>query len=338
VADQPGAPSVLRLKTVPVPVPGEGQALLKVAYVGMNPLDAMVRAGKVDFMPIAWPFIPGLEKTGVVVAVGPGVDASLVGARVIARSDFGGYGEFAVVKAAMLLTLDARIDFKTGCAYRGCSFTAWHGLYKAGRMQNGETVLVHSAAGAIGIMAMQIAKDAGCTVIGLCGGPAKVAYAKSFGPDHVFDYLQADWAEKVKAVTQGRGCDVILDGNGGPNAEKNVDLAAKLGRIVYIGATAGSYPAPVPVPALIFKNIAVVGMNLAPIEDPPGSITDRAIIEAAATGRWKIPISEVVDLADVADLHARLEARGVMGRAVIKVGGDLAAGPQSLEKSIKRMP
>lgn len=323
VADAPGAPSVLQLKTVAVPTPGDGQALMRVAYVGMNPLDAMARDGKIDFLPITWPFIAGLEKAGIITAVGTGVDASLIGQRVIARSEFGGYGEYALVKAKLLLKLDPRIDLKTGCVYRGCSFTAWHGLYKAGHLQKGETVLVHSAAGAIGIMAVQIAKDAGCTVVGLCGGPKKVAYAKSFGADHVFDYLQPDWAGNAKAAAQGKGFDVILDGNGGPNAEKNIGLAAPLGRVVYIGATAGSYPAPVPIPTLIFKNISVVGMNLAPIEDMPGSATDHTIIDAAATGRWKIPISEVVDLENASDLHARLEARRVMGRAVIRVGGDL---------------
>ena len=321
VADVPGPPSVLQRKLIPVPQPGEGQALIKVAYVGMNPLDAMAREGKIDFLPITWPFIPGLEKTGVVVGVGAGVDAGLMGQRVIARLGFGGYADYALANAKLLLTLDPRIDLKTGCVYRGCSFTAWHGLYKAGRLKNGETVLVHSAAGAIGIMAMQIAKDAGCVVIGLCGGPEKVAYAKSFGADHVFDYLEVDWPERVKAATHQKGCDVILDGNGGPNAEKNADLAAKLGRIVYIGATAGSYPATPPVPALIFKNIAVVGMNLAPIEDPPGSATDLAIIEAVVSGRWRVPISEVVPLENVAALHTRLAARQVMGRAVVQVGG-----------------
>jgi NADPH:quinone reductase-like Zn-dependent oxidoreductase len=324
VIDAPGPPAGMTLRQIPVPKPGEGQALIKVAYVGMNPLDAMARAGKVDFLPITWPFVPGLEKTGVVAAVGPGVDAGLIGSRVIARLGFGGYGDYALSAAKLLLPLDPRLDLKTGCVYRGCSFTAWHGLVKAGRLQRGETVLIHSAAGAIGVMAMQIAKDMGCTVIGLCGGARKVDYAASFGPDHVFDYTQADWPEHVKAATENKGADVILDGNGGPNAEHNVDLAAKLGRIVYIGATAGSYPAPVPIPTLIFKNIAVVGMNLAPIEDPPGGATDRAIVEAVATGRWKVPISETVDVAQVAELHARLESRQVMGRAVVKVGGDLA--------------
>ncbi|MBL8643359.1 MAG: zinc-binding dehydrogenase [Rhodospirillaceae bacterium] len=323
--DAPGGPEGFILRRVSVPVPAAGEALIKVAYVGMNPIDAMARAGKINFLPITWPFTPGLEKTGIVESVGPGVDASLVGQRVIARSRFGGYAEFALEPAANLLPLDDRIDLKTGCVYRGASFTAWHALYKAGRLQPGETVLVHSAAGAIGVMAVQIAKDAGCTVIALCGGQAKMDYAKSFGADHVFDYRTADWADNVKAATAGCGCDVIIDGNGGPNAEKNVELTAPLGRIVYIGATAGSYPAPVAVPTLIFKNISVVGMNLAPIEEPPGSAADRAIIAAVATGRWRVPMSETVDLEAAPDLHARLEDRQVMGRAVIRVASDLDA-------------
>ncbi|MBL8630054.1 MAG: zinc-binding alcohol dehydrogenase family protein [Rhodospirillaceae bacterium] len=318
--DKPGDPAGFVLRDVPVPVPGDGQALIKVAYVGMNPIDAMARSGKINFFPITWPFTPGLEKTGVVAAVGAGVDKSLIGTRVIARSGFGGYAEYALNEANTLLKLDDRIDLKTGCVYRGASFTAWHALYKAGRLQKNETVLIHSAAGAVGIMAIQIAKDAGCTVIGLCAGESKVAYAKSFGADHVFDYLQSAWPDHVKAIAP-KGVDVILDGNGGPNAEKNVDLTAPMGRIVYIGATAGTYPAPVPIPTLIFKNISIAGMNLAPIEEGPGSAADRAIIDAVALKRWRVPLSETVTLANVADLHARLEARHVMGRAVIEVGG-----------------
>jgi len=320
-----GGPEAMVLKgDVPVPEPGPGEARLKVAYVGMNPFDAMARAGKIDFMPISFPFTPGLEHTGVVDAVGEGVDNALIGKRVISRANFGAYAEYSIASAKMLLMLDERIDLKTGCVYRGCSFTAWHALHKAGRVQSGETVLWHSAAGPIGIMGSQIAASEGCTVIGLAGGPDKVAYAKSFGLAHVFDYTQDGWVDEVRAATDGRGADVIIDGNGGPNAAHNVDLLAPLGRVVYLGATAGDMPQPVDIPTLIFKNISVVGMNLAPIEDPPNSPTDRTIIDNFATGVWRVPISEEVGLSDVPDLHRRLESRQVKGRAVIRVGGDLA--------------
>lgn len=319
-----GGPEAMALAEIASPEPGPGEARLRVAYVGMNPFDAMARAGKIGFMPIGFPFTPGLEHTGVVDAVGEGVESSLVGQRVISRSNFGGYADYSIAKADMLLQLDDRIDLKTGCVYRGCSFTAWHALYKAGRLQSGETCLLHSAAGPIGIMAAQIAKTNGCAVIGLAGGADKVSFAEGFGFDHVFDYTQDGWVDQVKEATDGRGVDVIVDGNGGPNATHNMELLAPLGRLVYIGATAGDMPDPIDVPTLIFKNVSVVGMNLAPIEDAPGSETDQTIIDNVATGVWRVPITEEVALADVADLHRRLESRQVRGRAVIRVGGDLS--------------
>ena len=320
-----GGPDVMELREISVPDPGPGQARLRVAYVGMNPFDAMARAGKIDFMPITFPFTPGLEHTGIVDAVGEGVDDSLIGKRVISRADFGAYADYSIATAKALLMLDDRIDLKTGCVYRGCSFTAWHALYKAGRLQSGETCLLHSAAGPIAIMGTQIARSNGCTVIGLAGGPDKVDFAKQFGADHVFDYTTDAWVEDVRGATNERGVDVIVDGNGGPNAAHNIDVLAPMGRLVYIGATAGPMPEPVNIPTLIFKNISVAGMNLAPIEDPPGSETDRTIIDNVARGEWQVPISEEVPLEDVTDLHGRLQSRQVRGRAVIRVGGDLDA-------------
>ncbi len=322
-----GGPEAMELREVPVPEPGPGQARLRVAYVGMNPFDAMARAGKITFMPIAFPFTPGLEHTGIVDAVGEGVDALLMGKRVISRSSFGAYADYSIATdATQLLDLDDRIDLKTGCVYRGCSTTAWYALYKAGRLQPGETCLLHSAAGPIAIMGTQIAKSVGCTVIGLAGGEEKVSFAKTFGADHVFDYTTDDWVDAVKEATGGRGVDVIVDGNGGPNAAHNIDVLAPMGRLVYIGATSGPMPEPVDIPTLIFKNISVAGMNVAPIEDPPDSDSARTIIDNVATGVWKVPITEEVALEEVADLHQRLETRQVRGRAVIRVGGDLDAG------------
>jgi len=322
-ADAFGPPSVMKIREVPVPEPGTGQARIQVAYVGMNPIDAMARGGKIDFLPIKFPFTPGLEHTGIVDKIGPGVAKKWLGTSVISRNDFGAYADFSIAMANNLLCLDRRIDLKIGAVYRGCSFTAWHALYKAGRLQSGETCLIHSAAGAIGIMATQIAKSAGCKVVGLAGNTDKIAYAEQFGADHLFDYTTEGWEEKVKTALGGRGINLILDGNGGPNSEKNIDLLGLNGRLVYIGATAGDYPQPIQVPLLIFKNVSVAGMNLASIEDPPDSETDRLIIDSTVTGAWKIPITQEVELEDVVDLHIRLEERQTMGRAVIRVGGDL---------------
>ncbi len=323
VIDAPGPPSVMQLKQVPIPQPQEGQVRLQVAYVGMNPVDAFARARTLGFLNIRYPFTPGLEHSGVVDAVGPGVSKDLIGRRVISRSSFGGYAEYSLAPAMTLLMLDDRIDLKTGAVYRGAAFTAWHALHKSARLQSGETVLIHSAAGAVGVMLVQIAKEAGARVIALAGSQAKLDYAKSFGADAAFDYTKDGWIAEVKAATNGRGVDVIIDCNGGPNFPKNFEVIAPLGRIFSIGVTGGGQPPPIPFGVLVGKSISVGGMTLTQVESPPGSDVDKMVVEAVVSGRWRVPLGETVPLERVAELHARLEARALMGRAVVAVNPTL---------------
>jgi NADPH2:quinone reductase len=322
IVRNPGPPDVLEPVRLPIPAPGPGQARVRVAYVGMNPVDALVRREAIAWMPVTYPLVPGLEHSGVVDAVGEGVDPAMIGRRVIARVGFGGYAEWSVSPAATMIALDDRIDLKTGCVYRGCSSTAWHALHKSVRLQPGESVLVHSAAGAVGAMAMQIAAAHGASVVGLAGGPAKVAYARRFNPT-IVDYLPPDWPEHALAANGGRKFDVILDGNGGPSAEANYRLIAPAGRILLIGATSGQPAAPVAVPALIAGSFSVGGMTLRQIEQPPGGPFEQVMADAVASGRWIVPVGETVPLADVASLHARLEGRALVGRAVVAVNEGL---------------
>lgn len=322
VVDEPGPPHVLRLRQLPQPAPGPGQVRLRVAFVGMNPVDALVRRERLAWMPVTYPFTPGLEHTGVVDAVGPDVDAEWLGQRVLSRISFGGYADWSLAPVRGLLRVPEGMSLRDGCVYRGCSYTAWHALHRCARVQPGERVLVHSAAGAVGLMAMQIARDAGAEPIGLCGGPRKVDWVRGFGFETVIDYLQPDWPARVQAAGRGGRVDVILDGNGGPAAEHNPALVAPLGRIIYLGAMAGANAPPVPVASLINGSYSVGGMTLRQVEVAPGSEADRAIVEAVRSGRWRLPTSEVVPLEAVAELHRRLEARALVGRAVIEVGGE----------------
>ena len=325
VIDAPGPPEVLQARELALPVPAAGQVRLRVAYVGMNPVDALVRRERLAWMPVAFPFTPGLEHTGAVEAIGPDVDRAWLGRRVLSRVSFGGYAEFSLAPVRGLLQVPDGMSLRDGCVYRGCSFTAWHALMKCARLQRGERVLVHSAAGAVGLMAMQIAREAGAVVVGACGGANKMAWVKGFGFDSVVNYLAPDWPETAMQRLGSSGFDVILDGNGGANAQHNYELIAPLGRIIYLGAMSGADPAAVPVALLIGKSFSVGGMTLRQIEEPPGSVADLAIIDAVRSGRWRLPTSECVRLADVADLHRRLEARAVCGRAVIEVGGESVA-------------
>ena len=321
VIDEPGAPEVLQLREVPVPEPGPGEARIKVAWVGMNPVDAMVRRERLDWMPVSYPLIAGLEHSGVIDAVGADVDQAMVGRPVLSRSTFGGYADYSCAPADALLPLDARVDLRTGCAYRGASFTAWHALHVCARVQAGDRVLVHSAAGAIGIMLLQMARDAGALPFGLAGGADKLEFATHLTDCPIIDYLQPDWPQQVRAAAGGNSFNVIIDGNGGPNARHNYDLVAPLGRIVYIGATAGSYPEPIPIPTLISGSFSVGGMTLTQIESDESGDVNRYIVTRIVCGDWTVPISEQVELEQVPDLHRRLEAREIMGRAVIRVNG-----------------
>lgn len=325
VVAAPGGPEALVPAELPVPVPGPGEVRVKVAFVGMNPLDAMLRRERLAWLPVAYPFIPGTERSGVVDAVGEGVDLQLIGKRVLSRLGFGGYAEYSIAQAAGLILLPDGMSLKLGAAYRGCSATAWYALHAGARIQSGDTVLVHSAAGAVGAMAMQIARDAGARVCGLAGGPRKVAFARDLLGDAdgtVLDYLREDWDAEARACAGAGGFDVILDGNGGPRADLNYTLVGVLGRIVYIGATAGA-PAPSPpTPLLIARSFSVGGIDLRSVEAKLGDVANAIIHREVTSGRWRVPVTDVVPLAQVASLHARLEAREVMGRAVIEVGGE----------------
>ena len=312
----------MQLRRVAVPEPGPGEARIAVAWVGMNPVDTMVRRERLDWMPVTYPLIAGLEHSGVVDAVGSGVSPNMLGQRVLSRSSFGGYADFSLAPAAALITLDDRIDLKTGCAYRGASFTAWHALHLCARVQRGDRVLVHSAAGAIGIMLLQIARDADAHPVGLAGGPDKLHFAEKLTGCPMVDYLQPDWPARARARNGEQSFDVIIDGNGGPNAAHNYELIAPLGRIIYIGATAGSYPEPVSIPTLIGGSFSVGGLTLTQVEADESGDVDRHIVNRIVAGDWRVPVSETVELEEVPELHRRLESRQVMGRAVIRVGGD----------------
>ena len=215
------------------------------------------------------------------------------------------------------------MGLKVGCVYRGCSLTAWHALFSVARLQSGDSVLIHSAAGAIGIMASQLARNAGGRVLGLAGGEAKVSFVESFG-GRAIDYRRAGWEERALEANSARPFDVILDGNGGSEAVRNVDLIAPLGRLVFFGASAGSYADPVPGRGADQQELQC-RRHVAPgrWRALKGPDAERRIVEDLVEGRLKAPISTVRPLADVALLHAELENRALMGRVVIAVDPSL---------------
>lgn len=322
IADAPGPPEVLELRNTPIPEPGPGQVRLRVAYAALNPLDTHARAVRVAYMAPEFPFTPGVEFSGIVDAVGDGVDADWVGKRVVNERNWGGCAEYALSAPEFLLDIPEGFDWILGTVFHTCVYSAWHVLHTAGRIRRGDVVLLHSAAGAIGAMSAQIARDAGATVVGLCS-PAKFDFARSYGVDHVIDSNAADWPEEVMKATEGRGVDIIVDGIAGPDAPKNYEALAPFGQAIYMGAV-GGYAPPVDISRELYaKSIAVRGFMVYLGMAVTGGAELPEIHDALISGRWKAPISEIVELEDTPDLHRRFEARELMGRNLIRVGGDL---------------
>jgi NADPH2:quinone reductase len=322
VADQPGPPEMLELRQLPIPEPGPGQALIRVAYASLNPLDTHARAARVEYLAPEFPFTPGVEFSGLVEAVGDGVDPSLIGQRMVSERAWGGCAEYALAEAGGLIPIPDGFDWVLGTVFHTCVYSAWHVLHTAGRVQPGDTVLLHSAAGAIGAMSARIAKDAGATVFGLCS-PEKFDFARSFGADHLVDSSAADWVGQVKELNDGRGVDLVIDGIAGPEAPRNFEVLAPLGQVIYMGAI-GGYPPKVDISRELYqKSIAVRGFLVYAAMAATGGVEKQEIHEALRSGRWRAPVERVFELEEVPEAHRLFEQRKLCGRSLIRVGGDL---------------
>lgn len=322
LAEAAGGPESLKLVTRPVPEPGAGQVRIRVAYAALNPLDTHARAGRIKWGHPGFPFVPGYEYSGRIDAVGADVDRTMIGRRVASHSEWGGNGEFAIATAARVVAIPDRLSWQIGAAFSTTAVTAWHLVRSAGRVVPGMHVVVHSAAGSVGAMVTQIAKEAGATVHGLVGGPDKVAYARQFGADHLIDYRSEPWPAKVKEQSGGHGADVIIDGNAGPESVRNYEAIAPLGNVIYIGAMGGQAPE-VNVSMLIGKSISVSGFVQFFHQARTRGAENAEIEEKLATGRWRIPIERVFELEDIAEAHRLFEGRALRGRSLVRVGGDI---------------
>ena len=319
---EPGGPEVLSLTDAEVPNPGPGEVRIEVAYAALNPLDNHARADRIKWNHPGYPFTPGFEYCGLVDAVGEGVEPHWVGRRVATNGQWGGNADFALAPARALVAVPDDFDWQLACCFSTCAYTTWLLVHSAAKVQPNQWVVVHSAAGAVGSLVMQIAKSAGAQVIGLVGGEHKFEFVEQFGPDAVMDYLRDDWPDGVKALTEGRGADVIFDGNAGERAPMNLEAVAPLGHIIYFGASAGQAP-PVPPSVLVGKSCSLSGFVQYFHQAISNGAEVSATHKALADGTWRIPIEREIDLSEIAEAHRAWEARELLGRTVIRVGGDL---------------
>jgi len=259
VVDRWMDPSELAVRDVPDPKVGAGQIGVDVKAAGCNFFDILIVKGQYQVKP-PFPFVPGGEIAGVVREVGSGVTGFSVGDRVLAAAPMGGYAERIAIPAALAHRMPDAMSFAEGAGFPIVYPTSYAGLVYRAALQPGETLLVHAAAGGVGLAAVQIGKALGARVLATAGGPDKVKIALEAGADAGIDYNAEDFVERVKELTGGKGADVIYDSVGGDVFDKSLKCIAWNGRLLVIGFAGGTIPS-VAANRILLKNIAVTGLH-----------------------------------------------------------------------------
>jgi len=312
-----GGPEVLKLEERPVPVPGPGQALVKVAAAGVNFIDIYQRLG---WYKVPLPAIPGNEGAGVVEAVGEGVIEVAVGDRVAWLGGAACYAECALVPADKLAPLPEALSFELGAAAMVQGITAYVLAHATYPLKRGSSCLVHAAAGGVGLLLCQIAKQAGAFVIGTTSSEGKAELARAAGADEVILYTKEDFLEEVKRITGGRGVNVVYDSVGKDTFDRSLDSLAPLGCLVSYGQSSG-FPAPLDIQRL-------GGMRSAFVTRPSvfAYVAQRtkyleyaaAVFDMAVTRALTLRIGGSYPLAQAADAHIALAGRRTTGKLVLR--------------------
>jgi NADPH2:quinone reductase len=253
-----GPPEKLVVEEVPSLAPGKGQVVVGVKAAGVNFPDTLIIQGKYQFKAEP-PFSPGGEVAGVVKALGEGVTGVRVGERVIATGTYGGFAEEMAVEAERLVPMPDAMDYVPASAFILTYGTSYHALKDRAQLKAGETLLVLGASGGVGIAAIQLGKAMGARVIAAASSEAKLAVCKDNGADELIDYADDDLRTRVKAITAGRGVDVVYDPVGGPYSEPALRDMAWNGRFLVVGFAAGEIPK-VPLNLVLLKGCAIVGV------------------------------------------------------------------------------
>lgn len=312
-----GGPEVLTFEAVPSRLPGPGEVLVSNRAVGVNYIDTYFRSGV--YKAPRLPFVPGNEGAGEIVAVGEGVSEFTPGDRVVYTSPLGAYAGETVVPAALVLKLPGAIDFEIAAASQLKGLTAEYLLHRVFKVGPGHTILVHAAAGGVGLILTQWAKHLGATVIATAGSPEKVELVRSKGADHVIDYTRENFVEAVRAFTGGKGVDVVYDGVGKATYPASLDVIRPLGLFVSFGNASG-----------VIENFDLLLLSqkgsLFVTRPTLGTFTSQrdVLLEQAenlfrviADGTVDIAVNARYPLADAAEAHRTLESRRTTGATVL---------------------
>jgi len=315
---QYGPPESLVIEELPSPVPGPGEVVVSVKAASVNFPDFLIIQNKYQFKP-PLPFSPGSELSGVVKEVGAGVSDVRPGDRVIAFTTYGAFAEEVKTEALRLLPLPEKMDFITGAAFLLTYATSDHALRDRGALRAGETLLVLGAAGGVGLAAIEIGKALGARVIACASTEDKLAVCREHGADATINYATEELRERVKALTEGRGVDVVYDAVGGPYTEPAFRSLAWRGRLLVVGFAAGEIPK-LPLNLALLKGAAVVGVfwgDFARREPKAFAESVRQLARWYAEGRLRPHVSQTLPLERAAEAIQLLASRKAKGKIVL---------------------
>ncbi|KIC14861.1 NAD(P)H-quinone oxidoreductase [Leisingera sp. ANG-DT] len=315
---KPGGPEVLQLCQRPVPQPGHGEVVIKVAYAGVNRPDALQRAGAYD-PPKGASDLPGLEASGEVVAVGAGVSGIAAGDQVCALLPGGGYAEYVATPAAHCLPVPAGLDLKQAACLPETFFTVWSNVFTRGGLKAGERFLVHGGSSGIGTTAIQLARAFGARVFATAGSDEKCQACLDLGAERAINYRDEDF---VKVMREEGGADLVLDMVGGDYIPRNIKAMAEDGRLVQIAFLQGP-KVELNFALMMVKRLTLTGSTLRPQSD----LAKAQIAQDLAEAVWPLieagKVAPVMDseftLEEAAAAHARMEGSGHIGKIVLKV-------------------
>ena len=314
--DRLGGAEVMELREVPKPEPKPGTIIVKNQVIAINVGDILFLRGEYLVKPV-FPDTPGMEAAGVVDSVAPDVKDIAPGAR-IAYIGMGAYAEYTRIRRSRAIPLPDFMDFEQGAAFPIAVLTAWHLLHSCHRTTPGQTVIVHSAAGGVGIAAVQIAKAAGARVFGTVSSDDKIALVRKFGADEVINYAARDFAEEAMRLTGGRGVDLILDAVGKPTLVKGLGCLAPFGHLITYGR-AGGIPDPVNPMTLFSKALKISGFAV-PMVYAMHEIHRRGLEDVyrlAREGKLTVPIGRKLALADAGEALRYLQSRRSVGKLLL---------------------
>ncbi len=319
--------STVSLDDIDLPAPGDGEVQVAIKACAVNFPDILMIQGKYQFAP-PLPFAPGGEAAGDIIAVGPRVTQFNAGDRVVFGSRYGVFAEAINLPAEQVRAIPGTLSYEKAAAYQTTYLTAYVALTIRGQLQAGETLLVHGATGGVGMAAVDLGKHLGATVIATGGTDEKLAVVKDRGADHVINYTQEDgslggFRDEVKALTDGRGADVVFDPVGGSVFDESMRCINWGGRILTIGFTSGVWPQ-APVNLILIKQISVIGVRAGEIgrRDPElGRRNQQALIDLVEAGAIDPYVCAGFPLEEAVAAMQMLTDRKVVGKVVVTANG-----------------